>query len=130
VPYFVDVVGNIDVSVIYSTASPSGLVKYNTRSKTINGPEYLVSTDGNWTDYSYQFLPAEEDLLGWGENPVFNTSDSQQAAANYRPAIQMGSQVVNESQWSFSSDADSISGGTLRSWSYEGVEIGVKADIQ
>ena len=130
VPYFVDVVGNIDVSVTYSTASPSGLVTYKTRSKTINGPEYLVSTDGNWSDYAYQFLPAVSPLLGWGGNPVFNISDTQQPAANYRPAIQMGSQVVNESQWSFSSDANSISGGTLRSWSYEGVEIGVKADIQ
>jgi hypothetical protein len=127
--YLVNVIGNITVNVTYSTASPSGLVKYKTRTKVINGSAYTSSTDGNWTDYLYQFLPAEEPLLGWGENPVFSTSGTQQPAANYRRSVPVN-QVVNESQWNFVSDPINIAGATLRSVSYEGVAIGVKADVQ
>lgn len=127
--YMVAQTGNIDVTVTYSAVSPGNLVKYKSRSKTIEGTPYVSSTDGNWTDYSYEFLPAEEPLLGWGENPVFSTSGTQQPAANYRQAVPVN-QVVNEAQWSFVSDAINISGGTLRSISYEGVSVGVKADVQ
>jgi hypothetical protein len=126
--YLINVVGDIQVTVTYGVASPSGLVKYSSRAKTVNGPDYVTTTDGGWTDYLYQFLPAEVPLLGWGENPVFSTSVGQQPAANYRQAIPVN-QVVNESQWSFLSDADNICSATLRSISYEGVDIGVKADI-
>jgi len=127
--YMINQIGDIDVTVSYSTSSPSALVKYGSRSKTINGTPYITSSDGNWSDYSYQFLPAEDPVLGWGENPVFNTSDDQQIGENYRQKVPVD-QVVNEAQWSFVSDADNISGGTLRSISYEGVSIGPKADIQ
>jgi len=127
--YLVNVVGNPIVTVTYSTASPSGIVKYSSRSKTINGPPFTVSNGGNWSDYHYQFLPAEEPLLAWGENPVFDTSSSQQAPVNARPAVPVN-QVVNEAQWNFVSNADTVSSATLRSISYEGVNIGPKADIQ
>jgi hypothetical protein len=127
--YLVNVVGNVEVSVRYSTASPSGLVKYNNRSKTVTGPPYVMSDDGNWSDYRYEFLPAESPLLAWGETAVFNESDNQQPPSNYRPPVPIN-QVVNEAQWSFSSDPVAASGATLRSVSYEGVTIGPKADIQ
>jgi hypothetical protein len=127
--YFVGVTGDINITVNYSTASPEGLVTYDSRSGVVEGSPYVSSDDGNWSDYLYQFLPAEEPLLAWGENAAFNTSDNQLAAANYREPIPVD-QVVNEAQWSFISDAVNISGGTLRSVSYEGVSIGPKADIQ
>lgn len=128
--YMVNVIGNIDVTVTYSTASPSGLVKYSDRQKTIEGPPFEVGTDSNWTDYLYQFLPAEEALLAWGENPVFNPDDSQQFGESYRQAVPVN-QVVNESQWSFASDTSvGPCAATFRSVSYEGVNIGPKADIQ
>jgi hypothetical protein len=127
--YLINVVGDIQVTVPYSTSSPSGLVSYKSRTKTINGPEYIVTDDGNWTDYAYQFLPAEVPLLGWGENPVFNSTFDQQVPANYRQPVPVD-QVVNEAQWSFVSNGDTVSSATLRSISYEGVAIGVKGDIQ
>ena len=127
--YLVNVVGDISVTVDYGVAAPSGLVQYSSRTKTVNGPAYVSSDDGNWTDYSYQFLPAEEPLLAWGENPAFNTSDAQPGAANYRPAVPVN-EVVDEAQWSFASDGSIPSSASLRSVSYEGVNIGVKADIQ
>jgi hypothetical protein len=128
--YVVNVVGNIDVTVTYSTASPSGLVKYSNREKTIEGPDYETSTDGGWTDYLYQFLPAEEPLLSWGDNPVFSLADVEQMSQNYRQNVPVN-QVVNESQWTFASDTTiGPCAATLRSVSYEGVDIGPKADIQ
>lgn len=129
VPYFVNVIGDIQVDITYSVASPSGLVEYSTVTATINGTPYVISDDGNWSDYLFQFLPAEEPLLAWGENPVFQSSGSQQPPANYRPPIPVN-QVVNEAQWSFSSLPGVVTGGALRSISYEGVNIGPKADIQ
>jgi hypothetical protein len=127
--YLVNVVGNVDITVNFGVASPSGLVKYSSRTKTITGPSYTVSTDSNWSDFSYQFLPAEEPLLAWGGNPTFDTSASQQTPENYRKPIPVN-QVVNEAEWSFTSDANSASAATLRSISYEGVNVGPKADIQ
>ncbi len=129
VPYVVGVVGNLTVDITFGVAAPSGVVNYSTRSKTITGPPYIASDDGNWTDYYYQFLPAENELVGWGENPIFDTTDVQQQPLNYRPIIPIN-QVVNEAQWSISSDPTTPCAGALRSISYEGVEIGVKADIQ
>ncbi len=127
--YTVAQIGDIDVTVNYSPVTPTAQVKYKSRTKTIEGTPYVVTDDSNWTDYSYQFLPDEEPLLGWGENPVFNTTVDQQAAENYRKRVPVD-QVVNESQWSFVSDANNIAGATLRSISYEGVSVGVKADVQ
>ena len=127
--YFVNVVGNIDVTVNYAIASPNSLVDYQSSTETIEGPAYVVSSDGGWTDYLYQFLPAEEPLLAWGDIAVFSASGTQQPGANYRQPVPVN-EVVNESQWSFASDPLNASGGTLRAVSYEGVEIGPKADIQ
>ena len=128
--YLLNVVGDIDITVNYTVSSPSGIVAPKSRSKTINGPPASASVDGNWTDYSYEFLPAEVPLLGWGENPVFSTSDGQQASADYRKPVPVN-QVVNESQWSFLADiTNGPVAGTLRAVSYEGVNIGPKADIQ
>jgi hypothetical protein len=128
--YLVDIIGDIDVTVIFAPSSPSGLIKYHDRVKTVEGPPYVYTSDGGWTDYLYEFLPSEEALLGWGENPVFDTSENQQSPASFRRPVPVN-QVVNEAQWSFSSNANNPnSGGTLRSISYEGVSIGVKADVQ
>ena len=127
--YFVNTVGDITASVNFAVNSPSGEVKYKTRTKVVNGSNYIFSNDGNWTDYSYQFLPAEEALLGWGENPVFDLTADQQPAVNYRKPIPVN-EVVNEAQWSFTSDPLNFCAATLRSVSYEGVSVGVKADVQ
>jgi hypothetical protein len=127
--YLVGVLGNITVSVTYGTASPSGAINYKTRTKTVTGTPAVISYDGSWTDYPYQFLPAEEALLAWGDNAPFSTSTIPQIPANYRPLIPVN-EVVNENQWSFSSDPLNFCAATLRSVSYEGVSIGVKADVQ
>lgn len=127
--YLVNVVGNITVTVTFGVNSPGGQIKYSTRSKTIVGPSRVPSSAGNWTDYYYQFAPANNTLLRWGDTATFDTATTQQPSQNYRPLIPIN-QGVNESQWSFSSDPNNFCAATLRSVSYEGVDIGVKADVQ
>lgn len=127
--YLINVVGDITVTVTYTPNTPSGLVSYSSRSKVITGPPYVLSSDGGWADYLYQFLPAEEALLAWGENPVFDTSNDQQVPATYRQPVPVDV-VVNEAQWSFSSSGNNVAYAILRGISYEGVDVGVKADIQ
>lgn len=130
--YVLDVVGEIDVTITYAMASPSGQLKYKSRSKAINGPDYVIGNDGNWSDYQYQFLPSEQPLLAWGGNPVFNPADTQQPAQSYRQPVPVN-EVVNEMQWQFASNSLSSNGptaGIFRGVSYEGVNIGPKGDIQ
>jgi hypothetical protein len=113
-------------------ASPSGILKYKSRTKIIDGPDYIISSDGNWSDYQYQFLPSEMPLLGWGGNPTFNTADIQQPAQSYRQPVPVN-EVVNEMQWQFASNSaasDGPTAATFRGVSYEGVNIGPKGDIQ
>jgi len=130
--YVLDVIGEIDVTINYAMASPSGLLKYKSRTKSIEGPDYSVGSDGNWSDYQYQFLPSEVPLLAWGGNPVFNPADTQQPSQSYRQPVPVN-EVVNEMQWQFASNS-AASGGptsaTFRGVSYEGVSIGAKGDIQ
>ena len=130
--YVLDVIGEIDVTITYAMASPSGLLKYKSRTKAINGPDYVMSSDGGWSDYQYQFLPSEQPLLAWGGNPVFDTGDTQQPAQSYRQPIPVN-EVVNEMQWQFASNSiasNSPTAATFRGVSYEGVSIGPKGDIQ
>lgn len=130
--YVLDVIGEIDVTIIYAMASPSGILKYKSRSKAIEGPDYTVGSDGGWRDYQYQFLPSEMPLLAWGGNPVFNPADAQQPAQSYRQPVPVN-EVVNEMQWQFASNSFKSNGptaATFRDVSYEGVNIGPKGDIQ
>jgi hypothetical protein len=130
--YVLDVIGEIDVTITYAMASPSGILKYKSRTKAIEGPDYIVGTDGNWTDYQYQFLPSEMPLLAWGGNPVFNQADTQQPAQSYRQPVPVN-EVVNEMQWQFASNSQNSGGpvsAIFRGVSYEGVSIGPKGDIQ
>ncbi len=130
--YVLDVIGEIDVTINYAMASPSGLLKYKSRTKNINGPDYVVGSDGNWSDYQYQFLPSEMPLLGWGGNPIFNPADTEQPAQSYRQPVPVN-EVVNEMQWQFASNSFASNGptaATFRGVSYEGVNIGPKGDIQ
>jgi len=130
--YVLSVIGEIDVTITYAMASPSGILKYKSRTKAIDGPDYVVGSDGNWSDYQYQFLPSEVPLLAWGGNPVFNPADTQQPSQSYRQPVSVN-EVVNEMQWQFASNS-AASGGptsaTFRGVSYEGVNIGPKGDIQ
>lgn len=130
--YVLDVIGEIDVTITYAMASPSGLLKYKSRTKVIDGPDYVNSSDGNWSDYQYQFLPSEVPLLAWGDNPTFNSDDIEQPAQSYRQPVPVN-EVVNEMQWQFASNSiasGSPTSATFRGVSYEGVNIGVKGDIQ
>jgi hypothetical protein len=130
--YVLDVIGEIDVTITYARASPSGLLKYKSRTKNIDGPDFVVGSDGNWSDYQYQFLPSEMPLLAWGENPVFDPTDTQQPAQSYRQPVPVN-EVVNEMQWAFASNSFKSNGpvsATFRGVSYEGVNIGPKGDIQ
>lgn len=121
--YIMGLVGSITVGVNYR--NQNGKIK--TKTKTFNGPMFIPSKSGGWgdTQRSYAHMPI---IPGWGRSPSINTSLVALQPLDVRIPVQIDD-LTNEAQWFFSTNAG-YNNFKLRAINFEGIDLGVKPDLQ
>lgn len=121
--YVMGLVGTITVGVNYR--NQNGKIK--TKSKTYVGPPYVPTKGGGWgdTQWTYAHFPA---IPGWGRSPQITTSLVPLVPLDVRIPVQIDD-LTNEAQWFFSTDTG-YNNFKLRVINFEGIDLGVKPDLQ
>ena len=120
--YLQDVIGNVEIGVTYRDRDGD----LNTESRIVTQGAYASSHAGNWSDHSYLFT-GHTTYIRWSDSPFIEDADTS-TKKTIREALELNNVIVSEVQWFVNTNLDNSS-FTLRSVSYEGVNIGVKADL-
>lgn len=120
--YLQDVIGSIEVGVTYRDRNGT----LRTKSKTVSRGAYLGSHSGNWSDHSYLFT-GHTTYIRWSDSPFIEDADTS-VKETIREPLKLNNVIVSEVQWFVNTNLDNSS-FTLRSVSYEGVNLGIKADL-
>jgi hypothetical protein len=121
--YLVEAIGTVQIGVSYREGN-----KIKTKTKTVNLGSYVTSSAGNWSDTQYLYQVGAGTYDQWSDIAVLNDEVASQKR-DIRVPINLGGVITNEMQWYIYSDLINTS-FTLRSVSYEGVNIGIKGDLQ
>lgn len=121
--YIMELVGSMTIGVTYR--NQNGVLK--TKSKVVTGAKYTPSTSGGWGDPMWTYAHFNE-IPGWRSEPEIDTSASPGTPLDVRVAVQLDD-LTNEAQWWFQTDAD-YNSFKFRAFSLEGVNLGVKPDLQ
>lgn len=118
--YILGLVGDITLGVTYRNQNG----KLKTKSKTYHGPVFTPATAGGWGDpaWSYSNLPS------WASTPAIDVSIGTVTAQDIRIPVRVDD-VMNEAQW-FASTPVGYSAFKIRAISFEGINLGVRADLQ
>lgn len=118
--YILQFIGEITIGVTYR--NQNGDLK--TKSRVITGPEYTPSPAGGWGDvgWGYSFGPS---LSG---EPVIDTSAGAVTAVDIRKAVTVDD-IASEAQW-FYSTPTGYNHYKIRARSFEGIDLGVRPDLQ
>jgi hypothetical protein len=120
--YLQDMIGTVEVGVTYRDRG--GTLK--TKTKTISHGGYITSHSGNWSDRSYLFT-GHTTYKRWSDSPFIEDADTS-TKETIRVPLKLNNVIVSEAQWFINTNLDNSS-FTLRSVSYEGVNIGIRADL-
>lgn len=124
--YLVDWIGPITIGVNYR--NQNGKIK--TKQKTIQGPTYVASSSGGWSDpyYTYGAMPMLGGGWSTGIAPIDSAASSLDKIDKRVPlAI---NDLASEVQWWVQTPANSYCSFKLRAISYEGENLGVKPDLR
>lgn len=121
--YLIDAIGTVDIGVSYRVGN-----NIKTKVKTVNLGDYLTSTSANWSDTQYLYQVGYNPYNEWSEIASIDDSNISQKITKRIP-VQLGGVITNELQWWIYSDIDAPTAFILRSISYEGVNIGIRADL-
>lgn len=119
--YFTELVGDITVGVTYR--NQNGQLK--TKVKNYSGPIYTPSVAGGWGDpaWSYSDMPA------WrGEPAISGSASVQTQAVDARIPVRIDD-IASEAQWFYYTPVG-YSSYKLRAISFEGINLGVRPDLQ
>ncbi len=121
--YVMGLVGTITVGVNYYNQNG----KLKTKSKVYVGPSYVPTVGGGWGDgqWTYGNFPA---IPGWGYSPEIDTTLVALQPVDVRIPVQIDDEM-NEAQWWFSTEAG-FNNYKIRAISFEGIDLGVKPDLQ
>lgn len=121
--YFLGLVGDVTVGVKYRNQNG----KYKTKTKVYHGPVFTPSAAGGWGDpgWSYAGFPQ---VPGWGRSPIVNDALGIVTAEDARIPIQVDD-IMNEAQWFYITNTG-FSTYKLRAISAEGIDLGVRPDLQ
>lgn len=121
--YVVGLIGSITVGVTYRNQNG----KLKTKSKTYNGPSYAPTVGGGWGDpqWTYAHFAA---IPGWGRSPQIDISRVSLEPLDIRIPIQIDD-IMNEAQWWVKTEAG-FNYYKLRAISFEGINLGVRPDLQ
>jgi hypothetical protein len=120
--YFVDSIGTVNLEVTYRNGN-----EFETEQLVVDLGEYTTSPSGGWGDTQYLYQTGDTTVNMWGEIAILSDATGAQKR-DIRVPIELGGVVTNEMQWRVYSDLINTS-WTLRSVSYEGVNIGIKGDL-
>lgn len=121
--YIVDLIGEIEIGVNYRNE----VGKMKTKSKFISRGAYAKSSGGGWSSPSYVFKGGEGTYLSWGDFPAI--TDAELALKETIRVPLVLNVLTSEMQWFINTNLDNSS-FTLRSVSYEGINIGVRGDLR
>lgn len=118
--YVVGLIGTITVGVTYR--NQNGTLK--TKKKTFVGPVFTPSSAGGWGDpgWAYNNLPY------YGSTPTIDDTTGGVTAVDKRIPVQVDD-LMNEAQWFFYTDIG-YNRFKLRAVSFEGINLGVRPDLQ
>lgn len=120
--YLQDAIGDIEIGVTYRDRNG----KLKTKSRVVTQGGYNTSHSGNWSDHSYLFT-GQTIYKRWSDTPYIEDADTSNKET-IREALKLNNVIASEAQWFINTNLDNSS-FTLRSVSYEGVNIGIKADL-
>lgn len=121
--YVMGLIGDITVGVTYR--NQNGTLK--TKQKIYHGPVFTPSVVGGWGDpqWTYGGFPI---IPGWGASPAIDDSQGAVTAKDVRIPVRVDD-IMNEAQWFFKTDVG-YSSFKLRAVSFEGINLGVRPDLQ
>lgn len=120
--YVVGLVGDIVAGVNYR--NQNGHLK--TKTKLYHGPAYTPSTAGGWGDPGWDY--ASFASPSWGGFPFMDNASAAVTAEDVRIPVQIDD-ITNEAQWFFYTDTG-YSAFKIRAISFEGINLGVRPDLQ
>lgn len=120
--YLLDAVGTMTIGVRWREGNE---IKF--KEKEIVLGEYVTSSTGGWSDPSYLFQAGISTYNQWGDVPAIEDATGSQKR-DLREPLELDGIITNELMWYVYSDLINTS-FALRSVSYEGVNIGVRADL-
>lgn len=120
--YVMGLVGDIIVGVTYR--NQNGRLK--TKTRLYHGPAFVPSGTGGWGDtgWAYGEFPAP----AWKGSPAIDDTGIIITAEDVRIPLQIDD-IFNEAQWFFSTPVG-YAKFKMRSISFEGINLGVKPDLQ
>lgn len=121
--YIVGLIGSITIGVTYRNQNG----KLKTKSKTVVGPNYRPPIVGGWGDTQWGYANTPQ-IPGWRSSPSINVNLPAQSPQDIRAAIQIDD-ITNEAQWWFQTAAG-YNNFKIRAFSMEGVNLGVRPDLQ
>jgi len=121
--YILNFIGKITVGVNYR--NQSGNLK--TKSKTVQGPVAVPSYTGGWGDPQWEYANFYM-LPGYAYFPTIDASAISVAPINKRIFLNIDD-ITNEMQWFVTTDSG-YNNHKLKSVSFEGVNLGVRPDLQ
>ena len=122
--YVVGLVGNIELGVRYRDQNG----EMQEKSEIIEGPEYVLSSSGGWSDPQYTYGGFEA-LLGWtAVGQIDQGSTNLTRLTKFHPVSI--NDIASELQWWIRTPDDMYCDYLLRSVSYEGENLGIKPDLR
>jgi hypothetical protein len=121
--YIMGLVGDIEVGVTYRDQNN----KVHTKSRLWKGPQYVPTSAGGWGDpqWTYSAFPAIPNYAG---STKIDTSVAAVTPADVRIPVQVDD-LMNEAQWWVKTEAG-YNNWTLRTINFEGINLGVRPDLQ
>lgn len=121
--YVEQLVGTITVGVTYKDQSG----ELQTRSTTQVGPQFIPAYTGGWGDPQWTYS-AFGQIPGWGRSPDISVGAALVEPQDYRIPVQIDD-IMNEAQWWFTTPTG-FNSYKLRAINFEGVNLGVRPDLQ
>lgn len=118
--YVVGLIGKMTIGVTYRNQNG----KLKTKTKDIEGPDFIASAAGGWGDPGWLFVGGP----GWSGVPAIDAADRAIQAIDLRKALQIDD-IFNEAQWFYSTPVG-FNTYKVRVISYEGINLGVRPDLQ
>ncbi len=119
--YVLGLVGEMTIGVNYR--NQNGKIK--TKTKLIEGPSYVPSGAGGWGDarWSYKAGPS------WAKAPFIDNTVGAIQALDVRKAVRIDD-IHSEAQWFYSTGVGYNNYTGIRAISFEGINLGVRPDLQ
>lgn len=120
--YITDLIGEMIIGVNYR--NQNGEIK--TKSRTITGPTYSPNGGGGWGDPGWQY--GAQAGPGYNSNPAIVEGQSSVLAIDVRKAVGIDD-IASEGQWFYSTPVG-FNHYKVRAISFEGIDLGVRPDLQ